>query len=195
MVSSHDTAILVVKELGDWGRYGLLPLQVTHESESITEDSSRRVELVFSTLKGAHFDGQIHVSVIAPSHNEEEDDDDDDDSSELKVVVRLLVPAQRGAKAPRLAVATDLCAGLSRSIAASLRTRTQQSAARAAQNTRYTGAARRRARERRHTRTLKEREMEEMAADRRRRWQRGNPNAGAYRPSGERMRSPNNAVY
>jgi hypothetical protein len=34
-----------------------------------------------------------------------------------------------------------------------------------------------------------------MAADRRRRWQRQNPNSGHYRPSGDRMRSPNNAVY
>ena len=37
-----------------------------------------------------------------------------------------------------------------------------------------------------------ERKMEEMAEDRRRRWQRSNPDAGRYRPSGDRMRSPNN---
>jgi hypothetical protein len=31
-----------------------------------------------------------------------------------------------------------------------------------------------------------------MAEDRRRRWQRGNPDAGRWRPSGDRMKSPNN---
>jgi hypothetical protein len=31
-----------------------------------------------------------------------------------------------------------------------------------------------------------------MAKDRRRKWQRQNPDAGRYRPSGDRMKSPNN---
>jgi hypothetical protein len=32
-----------------------------------------------------------------------------------------------------------------------------------------------------------------MSVDRRRRWQRQNPDAGRYRPSGDRMRSPRTA--
>ena len=46
----------------------------------------------------------------------------------------------------------------------------------------------------RNTRSSKERAIEEMAADRRRRWQRNNPNVGYYRPSNDRMKNPNNAI-
>jgi len=176
---SKETSILIVKKLGDWNRYGLLPLQVTHESET----NSGTLHLVLTTQKGAHFDGQIHVSVVSANSD-----------TELKVIVRLLVPKKKKAL-KRIAIAADVCQGLSQSIASSIRSRTKQSVARYAQSNRYAGAAHKRAKDRRTSRSEKERALEEMAADRRRRWQRSNPNSGAYRPSGDRMRSPTNAVY
>jgi uncharacterized protein (UPF0548 family) len=54
----QGSAILVVQKLGDWGRYGLQPLQVAHYQEGDVVAS-----LTYSTLKGGHFDGQIDIRV------------------------------------------------------------------------------------------------------------------------------------
>jgi len=203
LVVDDESAILVVKKLGDWGRYGLLPLRVTYEStdrssediDDDDDDDDDRLQLVLTTLQGGHFDGQIHIFISSISAANGDNDDDETSPPLLQVTVRLLVPKQRKCKAPSLAVAQSICQGLAESVAASLRTRTRQSVARAAQSHHYGSAARRRAAERRNRRSEKERALEAMAADRRRRWQRSNPNAGSYRPSGDRMKSPNNAVY
>lgn len=48
--------ILVVKNMGNWGRYGLQPLRISQQQEG--EQSS---SLTFTTLKGGHFDGQLSI--------------------------------------------------------------------------------------------------------------------------------------
>ena len=52
------SAMLVVKGMGDWKRYGLQPLRVSNQQEGDTVAS-----LTYTTLKGGHFDGQLTVKV------------------------------------------------------------------------------------------------------------------------------------
>lgn len=178
-----DRAILVVPGMGDWGRYGLLPLHVLQQQG---EDDD--LQLTLTVLKGGHWDGQIHISIL------QLDAIDDDNTPTIAVRVSIVVP--RHGKAPSRAVAAAMAHGLAQSMAASIRTRTQQTLARSAQSHNYHSAAHGRARDRRSNRSALERQMEDMAVERRRRWQRKNPSGVSnYRPSGERMRSPNNAVY
>jgi len=177
--SKKRHAVLVVRGMGDWNRFGLTPLKVAQQTET-----DRQVSLTYTTApssKHAHFDGHIHIGVTATRNDK------------LKIRVLLAVP-KRGHKIQRamgLAIADSIC----QSVAASISTRTKQSLARRSQSSRFQGRARQKATQRRQTRFNKEKELEEMAADRRRRWQRKNPNSGHYRPSGDRMKSPNNAMY
>jgi len=173
----QNRTVLVVRGMGDWNRYGLLPLRITSQLET-----DRQLAMTLDTLYGlGRWDGQIHVTISRT----------DDDT--LRVGVILAVP--KGSNKITKPIALRIVESLCDSIRASVTTRTRQSLARRSQSARFQGKARRFANKRRAERFQKEREMEEMATDRRRRWQRSNPNAGSYRPSGDRMRSPNNAVY
>jgi hypothetical protein len=138
--------------------------------------------LVLKTVPGYHWDGEIHVVVSR-----------DDESDDVLVQVGLVVPPK--GRAISKSVAEAIVTAFVESISTSIRTRTRQNLSRSRQSSSFQRHARDRAGRRRQSRQRKERELEEMAADRRRRWQRQNPNAGHYRPSGDRMRSPNNAVY
>jgi hypothetical protein len=185
--------VLVAAGMGDWGRVGLLPVVSLispppaadadgAESDGGEQDSdSLTVHLVLSTVPGYHWEGEIHVVVSR------------DESDDVVVQVGLVVPPKRQA-VPK-SVAETIVTALVESILTSIKTRTRQSLSRSRQSVSFQRRARDRAGQRRLSRQRKERELEEMAADRRRRWQRQNPNAGHYRPSGDRMRSPNNAVY
>jgi hypothetical protein len=164
--------ILVVPGLGNWGRYGLVYSQVSRQLDSDLESS-----LTFSTLKGSHFDGQLHVSI---------------QKYRGKIVIRAhLVVPKKGRKINKK-LASYLVQSLAESLATSSERRAQQALARRSQSSRFQGKAHRRATQRRQTRFEKEKEIEEMSLDRRRKWQRSNPDAGRYRPSGDRQRSPNN---
>ena len=180
MIPRGKSAVLVVKGLGDWNRYGWVGLTATSEQQL---DKSKEKELysTLSTWQNGHFDGQIHVSIV--KHGDDN----------MVVRVYLLIPKQ-GTKLSRK-YAMVIVENLASSIAASIQTRTQQSFARRMQSSAFAKRAKQRAQKRRKSRFDKEQSIEEMATDRRRRWQRSNPNAGHYRPSGDRMRSPNNAVY
>ena len=171
-------AVLVVKKLGDWGRYGLVPLLVTRKNES-----DEATSLTLSTLRGAPFTGQIHVSVEQRRPKEGGD-------MAIVIMVHLAIPRKANKIARK--VALKIVDTIASSVASSVKTRTRQSIARRAQSTSFQGKAKERAVERRQVRHKKELEMEEMAEDRRRRWQRNNPDAGRWRPSGDRMKSPNN---
>jgi hypothetical protein len=164
--------ILVVPGLGNWSRYGLVYLQVSRQLESDLDSS-----LTFSTFKGGHFDGQLHVSIQKYR-------------GKLVVRVHLVVP-KKGRKINKK-LASRIVQSLAESLATSSERRAQQALARRSQSSRFQGKAHRRAKERRQTRFEKEKEIEEMSIDRRRKWQRTNPDAGRYRPSGDRQRSPNN---
>jgi len=174
-------AVLVAKKLGDLGRYGLVPLQVTQKQEGESETS-----LTYSTLKGAPFTGQIHISAVQKRPSIKKGGSADNMSVVLQV--HLAIP-RKGNKISRK-MGVQIADSLATSIAASVRTRTRQSLARRSQSSTFKGKAKARAEERRSVRFKKEKDMEEMSEERRRRWQRKNPNAGSYRPSGDMMKSP-----
>jgi hypothetical protein len=174
--SSEDrkrSGILVIPRAGDWGRYGLQPLQVAVQSEE-----SEYIQIRYSTLEGGVFDGQIHIAAERISN------------TNVLVKVKVLIP-KKGRKLNRK-LATLIAATLCSSIARSIRIEANKRLTRQVQGRRYMEKAQIRATERREIRQHREKEIEEMAVDRRRRWQRGNPDAGRYRPSGHRMKSPNN---
>lgn len=174
-------AVLAVKKLGDLGRYGLVPLQVIQKQEGDKETA-----LTFATMKGAPFTGQIHVSSVQRRRKK---------GGGMSVVLNVHLAIPRKGNKISQKIGVKIVDSLATSIAATVRTRTRQSLARRSQSSRFQGKAKARAEERRSTRFQKEKDIEEMAEDRRRKWQRGNPNSGSYRPSGDRMKSPNNAVY
>jgi hypothetical protein len=171
---------LVVKKLGDLGRYGIIPMQVTGKKESDLETS-----LTLSALKVAHFSGQIHISVEKRRRKK------DGDKKSIVVAVHMAVP-KKGSKLSKK-VSLLIVDSLATSLSTSVKTRTRQSIARRAQSSSFSGKAKTRAEERRHSRHEKEKQMEEMAEDRRRKWQRNNPDAGRYRPSGNMMKGPDGA--
>ena len=144
-----------------------------HQSEG-----TARSQITYSTLKGGVFDAQVLVVVERTKYG--------------NVIVRVeaLVP-KKGRKLPKK-VATLLVSSLCSSIVRSIQTEANQRLARQLQGKRFGEKAKGRAEERRHLRHEKEKELESMAEDRRLRWQRSNPDAGRYRPSGNRLKSPNN---
>jgi hypothetical protein len=169
--------IFIVPGLGNFGRYGLVYWKVTGETIQADESYS----LTLTTLKNVgFFDGQIHVRVRKIP----------DEDGMLLVQVSLGVP-KGGKKIPK-GLGQQLIKEVAQSLTQSTDRRTKQKLARTSQNRRYKESGKRRANERRQTRNDRERLLEEMAEDRRRRWQRSNPDAGRYRPSGIRQRSPNN---
>lgn len=181
-------AVLVVKSMGDFGRYGLQPLRVAHQEES-TDSAS----VIYYTVKGGHFDGEIRLAVginDGLDDDEGEGDEDDDRAPSIVITVNLVVP-KKGRKVGKK-YAERIVSTIADSMATSVTTQAKQSLARRNISSRYRGRVSTGASERRQIRFDNERKMEEMAEDRRRRWQRRNPDAGRYRPSGDRMRSPNN---
>jgi hypothetical protein len=182
---SKSFCSLVVEKLGDWRRYAVIPFQITQEDDS---------SLTLTTMKGAQFDGQIHIAIMEQNNNEEEKGGRGGAYAPVVVRVSLIVPKDSSSTALSNYWAQTLVRGISESVSNSIRTRTSQSQVRSSQSASVRHAAGSSAKRKRHARLEKETLLEEMAADRRRRWQRQNPNAGHYRPSGERMRSPKNAI-
>ena len=181
VASGKKKTALIVSKLGDWGRFGLQPLLVTHmESSTNEEEQEETMELTLGTIKGGHFDGYIQISARL---------------KDSKLFLQTALYFSKNGKELSQSIALRIVEQINSSLEKSLRTRTKQSLARRSQSSNLSGSARRQALKRRHSRFAKEQAMEEMAAERRRRWQRSNPNSGSYRPSGDRMRSPNNAVY
>jgi len=175
---NYDLAVLVMKGLGDWNRYGIQPLQVVSESENLNSKT-----IIYNTLKGGEIDGELTFSIKKQNNN-------DDSNAEPRVVVcvSLLIP-KRGRKI-KDKLATKLVSLFAESIATSSITEAKQILSRELQSSIYRGRARQRAAEKRHTAFENMQKMEEMAEERRRKWQRSNPDAGRYRPSGNMRRGP-----
>jgi hypothetical protein len=180
---SNDFGVLVVPGLGKLGRYGLLFWRATSETsqKSSSSSSSSSSTLTLTTLKGkGFFDGQIHIDVRKiPQHD-----------GMLLVQVSLAVP--KGGRKLNKSVGEKLVGEMARSILLSASRRTKQRLSRQMQGKRFKDTGSKRANDRRNTRFERERLLEEMATDRRRRWQKQNPGTSGYRPSGRRMQSPNN---
>jgi hypothetical protein len=172
----NNMGVLVVPGLGNFGRYGLIFWKATHQSES--EDTAT---VTLTTLKKmGFFDGQIHITAMAIPQED----------GMIHVRVSLVVP--KGGRAVSKICGQKIVQEIADSIVQSCTRRTKQILARKSQGRRFKLSGSRRANERRKTRSERERLLELMAEDRRRRWQRSNPDSGRYRPSGRRQLSPNN---
>lgn len=165
-----ENAVLALKGLGNWKRYGVVPLRVANE-----EQDENMSSVIYYTLKGGHFDGELKVSV------EKKVDDEGDDN--VVISISLLIP--KGGRKMNTKLASKMLTMLADSIVTSTMTAARQTVSRKLQSTVYRGKAKSRAVEKRSTAFDNIQKMEEMAADRRRRWQRNNQGSGgSYRPTG-----------
>lgn len=168
--SGGKQGLLLVPGLGFMGRCGIVHYQITQQLET-----ENRASVTWETHKGDFFDGQIHLEVQKCG-------------SEVVLVAHLGVP-KRGRKIKK-AVAKKIVGDLIESLGTSTSQRARQNLARRSIGKRYKVASGQRASERRKSRFDREKAIEDMSEERRHRWQRGNPDAGRWRPSGDRMRSP-----
>lgn len=174
--AENKMGILVVPGLGNLGRHGLVFWRATSQTES-----EEMASLTVTTLNGmGFFDGQIHATALKIP---EED-------GMIQIRVSLAVP--KGGRKVSKTNGQRIVQEIADSLLQSSSRRTEQILARKSQGRRFKESGSRRANERRKTRFNRERLLEQMAEDRRRRWQRANPDAGRYTPSGRRQRSPNN---
>ncbi|GKY92065.1 hypothetical protein MPSEU_000178000 [Mayamaea pseudoterrestris] len=178
--SNNDkNAVLVVKGLGDYKRYGMVGLRVAEQR--VNDTLQDELCLSMNTWANSHFDGRLHVSVTKQANNE------------LTIRVYLMIPKHGNRIARNTAL--SIVHHMASSIADSIRIRTQQTLARRHQSNSFSKSAKTRAQTRRKTRHDMEQQMETMSTERRRKWHRSNPNVGHYRPSNDRLKSPLNAMY
>lgn len=171
-----EGATLVMKRLGYFGRYGVEPLCFSYELEE-EEDEPITHCIGYHTLKGGHFDGEIKFSV---------------EQTDEGMVVSVSLACPKGGRAPPVRLAKALTSSLVESIVESTAMRMKQTMSRRNQSKLYRARASGSASLKRHLRYEQEKLQEEMAAERKRKWKRNNPDAGHYRPSGHRLKSPNN---
>jgi len=181
--TKNDAALLVLKQMGNYRRFGIQPLQLTHE-----EYDDNRECMVFSTLTGGHFDGELCVWIT-------KNDDDDEEEEEKGIMIHIALIIPKNGRKPSKKITNTLLSTLLHSVSASTILQAKQTYARQSQSKLFHSAAKTRATEKRSLKYDLQKKQEEMAKDRRRKWQRQNKDAGHYRPSGARMRSPNNAHF
>ena len=167
---------MVMKMLGDFGRYGVEPLCFSYELEE-EENEPMTHCVAYHTLKGGHFDGEIKFSA---------------EQTDEGMVLSVTIAIPKGGRAPSERLAKAMVSSLVESIADSSRMRMKQTLSRRNQSKHYRARASGSASLKRHLRYEQEKNQEEMAAERKRKWKRNNPDAGHYRPSGHRLKSPNN---
>jgi len=172
---NKDIGALVIPKLGDYRRYGIQPLRMAYE-----ETGPRSGSLGLYTIKGGHFDGEIRFSVERQSNKDEEET--------VVISVALVIPK----KGRKLKNSMSVVTALVTSIQQSAMLEAQKRQARLNQSTGFRNRTGLEALRKRKVRLESTEQMEAMDKDRRRRWQRSNPDAGHYRPSGRRMQSPNN---
>jgi hypothetical protein len=178
-----EGAVMAMKLLGNFGRYGVQPFRISYETGDDDDDDADEADcaVAYHTLTGGHFDGELRFSVEEIMK---------DGGGVIVVSVTLAIPD--GGRAPPKRLAEAMVSSFAQSIARSIRMRTEQTLARRRQSRGYRERASGRASVKRHLRYEQERLQEEMAAERKRKWKRNNPDAGHYRPSGHRLKSPNN---
>jgi hypothetical protein len=179
---SGGTSVGLLVVPGLHGRFGLQTLHVV-EPQTLPQ-SGRRLVLSTTADTGAyrnHWNGQLCIEMV-----------ESNDEELLLVRVHWIL-----VNGPTLSskAAQNMVTGLLDAVVTTLLQKSQQALARQAQSRDLRRALHGRATRRRQARFHTLAALEAMAADRRRRWQRQNPNAGHYRPSGHRLQSPKNAVY
>ena len=204
---------LVMKKLGDFNRFGIQPLAIARE-ENVCLSTVDISEIAFYTVKGGHFDGELLIAIekwTKDSNDNTIDDDDDElenetsesdvsmdeinhnNSKDIQVVVNvsLLIP-KKGRKVSKK-LAKQLVSSISNSISSSIMIEAKKNISRTKQLGMLKQNTQKYAKQRRFERSENVKKIEEMAKDRKRRWQRGSTgNGGRFRPSGDRMKSPNN---
>lgn len=173
-----EGAVLSMRLLGDFGRYGIQPLCFSYELDEDNEDNSTMVRCVaFHTIKGGHFDGELRFAF-----------DTNNEGTGVIISVTLAIP--EGGRKPPIRLAESMVESFTASIIRSSQLRIKQAVSRRSQSKQYRARSAAQAKEKRHLRYEQEKLQEEMAAERKRKWKRNNPDAGHYRPSGHRLRSP-----
>ncbi len=174
-----EGGLLVMKMLGDFGRYGVEPICFSYELEE--EEGEPMTHCVaYHTLKGGHFDGEIKFSL---------------EETEEGIVVSVTLAIPQGGRSPPERLAKAMVSSLTESIVESTRIRTKQTLSRRSQSKLYRDRASGRASVKRHLRYEQEKNQEEMSRDRKRKWKRNNPDAGRYRPTGHRPPSGAGPVH
>ena len=175
-----DAAVWVLPKLGGYNRYAITPLMVSCEEDK-TDDIDGSCILSYTVPESLLLgdDAQLDFSCTWTK----------DDKAQVRVTLLLLDADDSKSRHKML---SKLCDGLSQSVAKSIVLQAKQTLSRQLQSKNYSKQARARAAEKRTVRHNSMVKLEEMAEKRRRRWQRNNPDAGHYRPSGFRMQSPNN---
>ncbi|KAL7520327.1 hypothetical protein ACHAWX_005053 [Stephanocyclus meneghinianus] len=177
-----EGAVLSMRLLGDFGRFGIQPLCFSYELDGEDADDADHEStmircVAFHTLKGGHFDGEIRFSI-------------DSTKAGTGVIISVTLAIPNEGRIPPIRLANSMVSSLTQSIVRSSQLRIKQFTSRRNQSQHYRARAHGRAVEKRHLRYEQEKNQEEMAAERKRRWKRNNPDAGHYRPSGHRLRSP-----
>lgn len=180
-----EGGVIAMKLLGDFRRYGVQPLCFSYETEE-DDDAGNEEDVrdpmthcvAFHTLKGGHFDGELRLLV------------EEKENGGLAISVTLAIPD--GGRAPTARLAEAMVSSIAHSIAQSTLIRTKQTLSRRMQSKTYRARASSRAVLKRHLQFDQLKAQEEMATERKRKWKRNNPDAGHYRPSGHRLKSPNN---
>ena len=175
----------MVPGLGILGRYGMVRYQLIQQLETDTMAS-----VTLATLKGDFFDGHLHLEVRQVMEEEGEEDHPSKGSTSRVVLVAYLGVPRRGRTLNNKTVAQQMVSALVESVGTSTTQRVRQTLARRSIGKRFKVASSQRASDRRKSRFQREQLIEDMAEDRRRKWQRGNPNAGRWTPTGDRMKSP-----
>lgn len=175
-----EGAVMAMKLLGVFGRYGVQPFCISYETTSTMDDEEDHSGpithcVAFHTLVGGHFDGELRFLI-------EEVDTEDDASSAVAISVTLAIPS--GGRALPIRLAEAMVSSLTQSTAHSLQIRLKQTISRRRQSKRYRTQAAGRASTKRHLRFEQEKAQEEMAAERKRKWKRNNKDAGRYTPTG-----------
>jgi len=214
---SRLPSCIAMNKMGDLKRFGVQPFALSLEENVTLQQGNVNFSLVsFYTLKGGHFDGELSIALEHwkgqdnGDEDEEESDDEenkadeteedsDDDQSVVEsskqstdrivVSVSIMVP-KKGRKLSKK-MADKMVSSLASSIASSILTESKQVISRKMHFGNMRKKVHTTAAEQRRLRAEQEQKMEEMSRDRKRRWKRG-AGDGRYRPSGDRMRSPNN---
>jgi hypothetical protein len=172
-----EGAVMSMRLLGDFGRYGIQPFCISYDLDEDEDDVTMTKCVAFHTIRGGHFDGELKFAI-----------DTNNDRTGAIISVTLAIPD--GGRAPPIRLAKSIVESLTTSIVRSSQLRIKQAASRRNQSKHYRARSAAQAKKKRHLRYEQEKLQEEMAAERKRKWKRNNPDAGHYRPSGHRLRSP-----
>lgn len=185
----EEVAAIIVKGMGDFGRYGIQPLRLALYKDTVDKNNDMHrddnddlegsspsfIVVAYSTLSGGHWDGELCITVDAIKK--------EGNPTQLAVSVSILIP-KGGRMLRTVKLSTQLVTALSESICHSIVLETQRIVAQKYRRQKFLQKTHGLAREKQHSRNENAKKLEEMQENRRRR-RNGN---GGYRPGGPRIR-------